>query len=431
MNDFDNTLLPAPKFIQADSSGVVNIEDMKLTGQEFIVMEVHKYLDLQVGDKITGYLRNNNNDEIKSIPSVIVPTDEGKFSGLVYFHIEDIKHLGHWNASYEVIKLDDVKLSSSVTDINFRIGGHCPPKDNIYSINIFYFSTSEGEYIFRQRQCDKEISVNKLLPGGKQGDDISEGQQWDHFYDLLLPFKLGKQQYVFGLKNNILNASQVVPESYWMIAKLSDHGFRNVTSSGYWDSPYDVGFTYVIDNKQFIYLHSGKEQDSDKKYPYVIREIKQDGSMGDITASGAWSSFYAPTFSFTTEDKVYFYGQTKADNSLINYELKSDGTIGESVEGGAWLEYNAVQFTYSMGGYNYYAGQNFDNHNFWTGTINNDGSPYQVSTTLTIIDKNYQYMVPLKIHGKQYFIRQDQSKEHWIIQELKEDGTVGGVTDKR
>ncbi|PHM38683.1 hypothetical protein Xmau_03393 [Xenorhabdus mauleonii] len=430
MNNLNNTLLIAPKLMQADSSGVINIEDMKSTEQKFIVMEVNRYLDFQVGDEIIGYLRNNNNDEIKSIPNVIVPDDEGNFSVLIYFHIEDIKHLGHWNASYEVTKLNSEKLTSNATDVNFRIAGHCPPEDNIYNINIFYFSSSDEGYIFRQRQCDKVVSVNKISPDGVQGEDISEGQQWDHFYDILLPFKLGNQQYVFGLKKNVINAPQIVPKSYWMIAKLSNHGFRDVVDSGHWDNPYDVGFTYAIDNKQFIYLHSSNK-DKDGKYPYIIREIKQDGSIGGITTSDHWDHFYAPTFSFSTKDKVYFYGQTKADYSLVNYGLKPDGTIGEPIKSGPWLEYNAVQVTFSLGGYNYYAGQDFDSHGFWIASLSGNGLPYQNAVMNKVLDKNYQYLVPFEIKGKHYFLMQDQSKEHWVIHELKDDNTFGKTTDQR
>ncbi|PHM38682.1 hypothetical protein Xmau_03392 [Xenorhabdus mauleonii] len=430
MNNFNNTLLIAPKLMQADSSGVINIEDMKSTEQKFIVMEVNRYLDFQVGDEIIGYLRNNNNDEIKSIPNVIVPDDEGNFSVLIYFHIEDIKHLGHWNASYEVTKLNSEKLTSNATDVNFRIAGHCPPEDNIYNINIFYFSSSDEGYIFRQRQCDKVVSVNKISPDGVQGEDISEGQQWDHFYDILLPFKLGNQQYVFGLKKNVINAPQIVPKSYWMIAKLSNHGFKDVVNSGHWENPYDAGFTYEIDNKQFIYLHSSNK-DKDGKYPYVIRELEQTGNMGKITASGHWDFFYAPTYAFTAKDQVYLYGQAETDYSLINYNLKSDGTIGQSIKSGPWLEYNASQFTYSMGGKQYTCGQNFANRIFWIASIFDDGELSQPNITLKELDTSYQYLVPLEIKGKHYFIRQDQSKEHWVIQELKEDGTLGGTTDQR
>ncbi|MDC9583162.1 Ig-like domain-containing protein [Xenorhabdus sp. PR6a] len=189
--------------------------------------------------------------------------------------------------------LDANKTVHAIEQIHFQCNLDCensPSADGKYIRTVFTYSINNQQYLFRQHKSDHLVTVHKFVSGGKIGEQISTGQKWTNFYELIFPFALGEEQYIFGLAKSFINKSQSTPKSYWMIAKIDEKGHKEIVESGYWDSHYDVGFVYVTGSDQFIYLQS-KDKDGNGMCPYIIREILPNGEMGEITDKGSWDKF--------------------------------------------------------------------------------------------------------------------------------------------
>ncbi|PHM53937.1 Ig-like domain-containing protein [Xenorhabdus sp. KK7.4] len=341
------------------------------------------------------------------------------------------------NAAGETVTLtgvmDGSKAEPTIININFQANLDCeasPPSDGQYIRTIFVYAIGAHTYLFRQRQCDHLVTVHKLLAGGLQGEQVSTGQKWVNFYDLLFPFTLGDEQYVFGLANDFINPSQNDYKSYWIIAKLDEKGHKIIVDHGHWDCIYDVGFAYRSGKDQFIYLHS-KDINDNGQYPYIIQKILPDGKMARTpTEEKSWDCFYGATFFFSMEDKEYIYIHTK-DPSLkaFAYELNKDGTVGEQSMSNTWEYYYYPEFAYYIGGTHYYAGQRFYDNYWFISYIKSGGVPEAQIEGENKWDSGYQYMVPFSIDGNQYFLRQNQSENHWYITQLIVGTNMGDDTD--
>ncbi|PHM75256.1 hypothetical protein [Xenorhabdus kozodoii] len=330
--------------------------------------------------------------------------------------------------------LDVSKTAHAIEQVHFQPNLDCevsPPANGIYIRTIFTYSINNQQYLLRQRQCDHLVTVHKLTAGGHQGVQTSTGQKWVNFYDLMFPFVLGEEQYIFGLAKNFINTSKNTYNSYWIIAKLDEKGHKEIIDHGYWDSDYDVGFAYKTDKGQFIYLHSQDKNDKGK-FPYLIREILPNGKMGTIIEQSCWDQFYGATFFFSIKGKYYIYIHSDSfyfisTYSAFTYELNVDGKIG-NLDGTSHLRgYYYPTFPYSIGDTHYYVGQNlYDYSCFFSylGDKNIHGNESQ-----ELFDRSYQYMVPFSIDGHQYFLRQDKSKDYWYITEILADALMGNNTD--
>ncbi|OTA20001.1 hypothetical protein Xbed_01932 [Xenorhabdus beddingii] len=358
-----------------------------------------------------------------AIKATTVTTDT---SGMVSFELYDTNKDGE--AVTLTGMLDTDQAVNATTPVHFQLNLDCetsPPSDGIYIRSIFTYSINNQLYLLRQRQCDHLVTVHQLLSGGKMGEQTSTGQKWTHFYDLLFPFVLGKEQYIFGLAKNLINTSQVTYKSYWMIAKLDEKGHKEIIDSGYWDNSYDVGFAYANRGNQFIYLHS-KDKSSSGGYPYIIQNIHPNGKIGIITDNGHRDDFYEATFSFSIKEKVYIYGQTRVNNAFFIYELDTYGTIGKLTGSGNYDDYFDCQFSYSFRDEHFRSGQKYSNNQWFISRMNKEGTLERSERSMThgMWDTIYQYQVPFLIDNEQYFIRQNQSKDHWYIRELGINGDM-------
>ncbi|CDL79448.1 hypothetical protein [Xenorhabdus cabanillasii] len=328
--------------------------------------------------------------------------------------------------------LEASKTAHATEQIHFQRNLDCdasPPRGGIYIRTIFTYSINNQQYLLRQRECDHLVTVHKLIAGGQQGEKTSAGQKWVNFYDLIFPFVLGEQQYIFGLARNFINTPQNnTHKSYWMIAKLDEKGHKEIVDCDYWDSNYDVGFAYKAGKGQFIYLHS-KDKDSNGEYPYVIYEILPNGKMGKLTEQSSWDNFYGATFFFSMGGIEYIYIHTITNNNAFTYELSKDGKIGNKNTSNTWEYYYYPEFSYIIEGTYYYAGQRFYDNYWFVSYIYSGGVPDPINEHDNPWDTNYQYQVPFSIDGHQYFLRQDQSKDHWYITELLADTNMGSDTD--
>ncbi|OKP03994.1 Ig-like domain-containing protein [Xenorhabdus eapokensis] len=329
--------------------------------------------------------------------------------------------------------LDVSKTAHATQQIHFQPNLDCedfPPADGKYIRTIFTYAINNQQYLLRQSKCNHLVTVYQLVAGGKQSGQTSTGQKWVNFYDLMFPFVLGKEQYIFGLAKNFINTSKNTYNSYWIIAKLDEKGHKEVIDSGYWDSDYDVGFAYKTGGGQFIYLHS-KGKDNKGKFPYIIREILPNGKMGTIIEQGGWDNFYGATFFFSMEGKEYIYIHTSDNRAVFTYELNENGKIGNLAYSNTWAYYYYPQFPYSIGNTYYYAGQRFYDNYWFVSYLYNEGVPDRINEHDDLWSRSYQYMVPFSIDGHQYFLRQDQSKDHWFITEILADTSMGSDTDGR
>ncbi|MDC9593270.1 Ig-like domain-containing protein [Xenorhabdus sp. IM139775] len=392
-----------------------------LTGTGSGVNLAKRQLDLSV----TGSASFEKGSQVQAIS---VTTD---ISGNASFKLYDTNKEG------ETVTLtgflDASKTAHAIEPIHFQRNLDCetsPPADGKYIRTIFTYSINNQQYLFRQRKCDHLVTVHKLVSGGKMGEQVSTGQKWVNFYDLIFPFILGEEQYIFGLAKDFINTSKNTPKSYWIIVKLDEKGEKTVVDSGYWDSAYDVGFAYAIGSSQFIYLHSkDKDKDKNERYPCIIRKILPNGKMGDITDEFTLDSFYEATFFFSMEEQTYLYVHTSIDRSAYTYKLNGDGRMGELVSSNTWSHFYCPQFTYSIGKKYYFTGQSLYNNLWFISYIYSGGLPEAADEQINSWDTGYQYQVPFSIDGHQYFIRQDQSKNHWYITELLNNAKMGNDTD--
>ncbi|WP_237388383.1 hypothetical protein [Xenorhabdus sp. Sc-CR9] len=303
-----------------------------------------------------------------------------------------------------------------------------PPDNGEYIRTIFTYSINNQQYLFRQRECDHLVTVHKLIAGGQQGEQTSTGQKWVNFYDLIFPFVLEEKQYILGLAKNFINTSRNTYKTYWIIAKLDGNGNKEIVDCGYFGSDYDVGFAYQAGSGKFIYLHS-KDKNVNDKYPYIIYEILPSGKMGKSTTQNDWDNFYGATFFFSMEGKEYMYLHAKTDLSALTYELSKDGKVGEQNSSNIWAYYYYPQFPYFIKNTCYYAGQRFSDNYWFSSYIYRGGKPDPISEHQDPWDTSYQYQVPFSIGEHQYFLRQDQSKDHWYITEILADTEMGSNTD--
>ncbi|WP_338884918.1 MULTISPECIES: Ig-like domain-containing protein [Xenorhabdus] len=391
----------------------------KLTGTGSGVNLTKRNLDLNV----TGSASFEKNHVVQTTS---IETDE---TGNVSFELYNT------NKDAEMVTLtgflDISKAAYATEQIHFQSNLDCeasPPANGVYIRTIFIYSINYQQYLLRQRQCDHLVTVHQLLASGQQGNQTSTGQKWVNFYDLMFPFVLGEEQYIFGLAKNFINKSNNTYKSYWIIAKLDEKGHKEIIDSGYWDSDYDVGFAYKTSKSQFIYLHS-KDKNDQGKFPYIIWEILPNGKMGTIVEQSDWDNFYGATFFFSMEGKEYIYIHTSANRAMFTYELNEDGKIGNLVNQNTWEYYYYPQFPYAIDGNYFYTGQRFYDNYWFVSYLYSGGIPDRINEHQDLWDRSYQYLVPFSIDGHQYFLRQDQSKDHWYITEILADTRMGNDTD--
>ncbi|CBJ81846.1 hypothetical protein XBJ2_1450001 [Xenorhabdus bovienii str. Jollieti] len=327
-------------------------------------------------------------------------------------------------------QLSGNKISHNTEQIHFQPNLDCdahPPSNEIYIRTIFTYSINNDQYLLRQRQCDHLVTVHKLLAGGKQGEQTSTGQKWVNYYDLMFPFVIENEQYVFGLAKDFINAPQNTDKSFWMIAKLDENGQKEIIDSGYFDVSYDVGFAYNIGGRQFILLH-GKGNG----WPIICYEIFTKVKMNrKPICQQNWDNFYGVVFFISMEGNQYIYCHTKTTKNIYTFEFNKDGTLGKLAYSDTWSYYYYPQFPYFIKGKYYYTGQRFYDNYWFISYIYSKGVPEHVNEHAEPWDTSYQYLIPFSIGENQYFLRQNQSKNHWYITEIIADTKMGEDRDSR
>ncbi|WP_340607878.1 hypothetical protein [Xenorhabdus bharatensis] len=421
-----NFKLKSPSYPQSEA-GIIDVTAQKAMGAPYITMELPDYGNQKIGDRIVGYLINSHGEIISSHPRVVNDTDTNVYE--IQFQIQKFTISDVYQGYYTVTKLSGNTSCSEISNIVMAakivpVYSDCSPENEIYVRTIFTYSINNQQYLFRQNQCDHLVTVNELNEGGKQGEKTSTGQIWINFYDLIFPFVIDETQYIFCFAKNFINKSESTYKSYWMISKIDKKGYIEITDHGYWDSCYDVGFSYNIGEEKFIYLHS-KNKNSENKYPYIIHKILPYGKMlKEPIKESSWEYFYGSTFFFAMGGKEYIYVHTENGLHEHTYYFNEDGTIGKMDYNNTWLYYYYPSFPYSIGKDYYYAGQRSADNYCFISNIYPGGNAEQKNEYLEQWDTFYQYQIPFSIDGHQYFLRQDQSKNNWHITELFSDLTM-------
>ncbi|CDG22993.1 conserved protein of unknown function [Xenorhabdus poinarii G6] len=120
MNEKKGNPLPPPKFRQANSDDVISIPDIIAMDVKYIVMQVDKYKEATLLDKIEGeiYIKNNVNDKVNSIPYYITPDKINDDCYFILFHVSDMNFFGLCEAKYKVTDLNKNVLYSMTSNIN-------------------------------------------------------------------------------------------------------------------------------------------------------------------------------------------------------------------------------------------------------------------------------------------------------------------------
>ncbi|WP_340615274.1 hypothetical protein [Xenorhabdus thailandensis] len=309
---------------------------------------------------------------------------------------------------------------------------------NLFMTTLSSYSLNNQTYLLRQRQCDHLVTVHKLVTGGTLGAQTSTGQKWVNFYDVMVPFVLGGEQYFFGLAKQFINPPpSYYSKAYWIIAKLDETGNKEIIDYDFWEHDYDVGFAYQADKRLFIYLHS-QERYSNGTYQYVIYEVLPNGKMErKPTDKNSWPAFYGATFFFSNGNKEYIFLHTPENNinssvsPSYTYELSKDGRIGKQISSVTISHNDPIPFPY------YFASPYTLNNQqqfvmlvtdpsyiyYYFNTIDNNGAiigyDYTWNVNAKLLNINLivpiENMTPFFIDQKPYIFIQDQNKDLWSI----------------
>ncbi|MBD2795071.1 hypothetical protein ID856_00765 [Xenorhabdus sp. 18] len=133
--------LSPPVFPQANGTDTINMHDVHVMGNRYLLMNVGKYVDEEIGDEIVGYLclngdysNDNNNGIIKSLPYYITPDKEEESSYFLLFYVDEISRYGAYQAKYRIISHGNERDSPTV-NIKIEKDLISPnPSEDIYSV---------------------------------------------------------------------------------------------------------------------------------------------------------------------------------------------------------------------------------------------------------------------------------------------------------
>ncbi|KAK2765264.1 hypothetical protein CKAH01_15703 [Colletotrichum kahawae] len=107
------------------------------------------------------------------------------------------------------------------------------------------------------------------------------------------------------------------PIRRWFIQKVLPGGkLGDETDSGHWIGTYQMQFPYVIDGKQYFY---GQDLGTKK---WIIQRLNDGGKMGSELQNGYWDDVRQVQVSFAVGGKQYFYGQDLSSRDWFIQHLK-------------------------------------------------------------------------------------------------------------
>ncbi|MDC9593269.1 hypothetical protein [Xenorhabdus sp. IM139775] len=111
--------LSAPKLPQGGLGSVVNMPDIMAMDVKYIIMQVGKYNEVELLDKIEGeiYVKGNENAKVKSIPYYITADKLEQDFYFLLFYVKDMSIFGTCEAKYTVTDLNKNQFYSPVSNI--------------------------------------------------------------------------------------------------------------------------------------------------------------------------------------------------------------------------------------------------------------------------------------------------------------------------
>lgn len=107
------------------------------------------------------------------------------------------------------------------------------------------------------------------------------------------------------------------PTRRWFIQKVLPGGkLGDETDSGHWIGTYHVQFPYAIDGKQYFY---GQDLSAKK---WIIQCLNDGGKMGSELQNGTWNDAWQVQVPFAVGGKQYFYGQDMSSRGWFIQHLK-------------------------------------------------------------------------------------------------------------
>ncbi|PHM46088.1 hypothetical protein Xmau_00484 [Xenorhabdus mauleonii] len=163
MSEKNKNLLTAPKLPQGELDGVINISDIKAMGVHYIIMQVSKYKESKLLDRIEGeiYLKGNENTKVKSIAYYITIDKLDQDFYFLLFHVGDINIFGLCEAKYSVTDLNKNNLYSKVSDITIIGGSTMSNLDN----EVIFLDAKKSIVYLSEIERDEGIKVRAKFKG--------------------------------------------------------------------------------------------------------------------------------------------------------------------------------------------------------------------------------------------------------------------------
>ncbi|MDC9594914.1 hypothetical protein [Xenorhabdus sp. IM139775] len=114
MTNLEKIELSPPVFPQASGTDTINMHDVHIMGNKYLLMNVGKYVDEEIGDEIVGYLRFNDGSVITSIPYYITPDKQDFSPYSLLFPVDKITLYGSYQAQYKIISHGNERDSPTV-----------------------------------------------------------------------------------------------------------------------------------------------------------------------------------------------------------------------------------------------------------------------------------------------------------------------------
>ncbi|MDC9582509.1 hypothetical protein PSI15_13195 [Xenorhabdus sp. PR6a] len=125
--------LSPPVFPQANGTDTINMHDVHVMGNRYLLMNVGKYVDEEIGDEIVGYLRFNDGSVITSIPYYITPDKQDFSPYSLLFPVDDITRYGSYQAQYKIVSHGNERDSPTV-NINLVFSDSSSLSDSLPSV---------------------------------------------------------------------------------------------------------------------------------------------------------------------------------------------------------------------------------------------------------------------------------------------------------
>jgi len=156
------------------------------------------------------------------------------------------------------------------------------------------------------------------------------------------------------------------------IAPILENGKKGKDTDSSWGNQVGCeGFSYTINDKTYYYAQQNTPQGDPQNpkdppaYEYCTQQLLVNGKFG-LYNLGNWRNFYSSSCSFVINKKTFLYSQQDGDHKGYNWfiqELFEDGMLGEETAHGTWKNPYSSCFSFKRGDRTFIYSQQNGNHN--------------------------------------------------------------------